>query len=53
MKLEDIFQYEHAMAKMLCKKTWLKKKWDIKYGVEKKLKNSICDKTKKSKQVGT
>jgi hypothetical protein len=31
----------------------LKKKWYIKYGVEIKLKNSICDKTKKTKKVGT
>ena len=34
-------------------KYWKCKKWDVKYGVEIKLKNSICNKTKKTKKVGT
>ena len=54
MKLEDIFQHEHAMAKNMCKNIQSKKKRDIKYGVEIKLNNLISDKTKKKeKTVGT
>ena len=52
MKLENIFQNEHAMAKKLCNEheQSFKKNWDKKYGEEMKLKNLICDKTKKKKK---
>ena len=42
------------MAKKLCNENTLKQKksWDKKYGVEIKLKNWICDKTKKKTRRG-